>query len=93
MTIVSQLLHVHQPVLPVAPLLQAMKCIIFFLLFLQVKGKKKPKYYGTVAPYPNFNASNDVAVLQDAIESKGAVSTLSIYLSLMFSQLKKEMNE
>lgn len=36
-----------------------------------VKGKPKPKYYGTVSPYPDFNASNDAAVLQSAIESKG----------------------
>ncbi|XP_035523874.1 annexin A1-like [Morone saxatilis] len=36
-----------------------------------VKGKPKPKYYGTVTPYPNFNASSDASVLQTAIESKG----------------------
>ncbi|XP_071322019.1 annexin A1-like [Trachinotus anak] len=36
-----------------------------------VKGKPKPKYYGTVTPYPNFNASADASVLQSAIESKG----------------------
>lgn len=36
-----------------------------------VKGKPKPKYYGTVCPYPNFNASSDASVLQNAIESKG----------------------
>jgi len=36
-----------------------------------VKGKPKPKYYGTVTPYPNFSASSDAAVLQSAIESKG----------------------
>ncbi|XP_044188650.1 annexin A1-like [Thunnus albacares] len=36
-----------------------------------VKGKPKPKYYGTVTPYPNFNASSDASVLQSAIESKG----------------------
>lgn len=35
------------------------------------KGKPKPKYYGTVTPYPNFNASHDASVLQSAIESKG----------------------
>lgn len=38
---------------------------------VRVKGKPKPKFYGTVTPYPNFNASNDAAVLQSAIESKG----------------------
>ncbi|XP_054469102.1 annexin A1-like [Anoplopoma fimbria] len=37
---------------------------------IKVKGKTKPKYYGTVAPYPNFNASSDAATLQSAIESK-----------------------
>ncbi|KAM9820092.1 annexin A1-like [Neosynchiropus ocellatus] len=36
-----------------------------------VKGKVKPKFYGTVAPYPNFHASGDASVLQSAIESKG----------------------
>lgn len=42
-----------------------------------MKGKKKPKYYGTVVPYPNFNASNDAIVLQNAIESKGVLAHLS----------------
>lgn len=42
-----------------------------------MKGKKKPKFYGTVAPYPNFNASSDADVLQDAIESKGVLAHLS----------------
>nr|XP_046230743.1 annexin A1-like [Scatophagus argus] len=36
-----------------------------------VKGKPKPKYYGTVTPHPDFNASSDASVLQTAIESKG----------------------
>ncbi|XP_015228661.1 PREDICTED: annexin A1-like [Cyprinodon variegatus] len=36
-----------------------------------VKEKEKPKYYGTVIPYPNFNASSDASVLQSGIESKG----------------------
>uniref|UniRef100_A0A8C4NXM8 Annexin n=1 Tax=Dicentrarchus labrax TaxID=13489 RepID=A0A8C4NXM8_DICLA len=36
-----------------------------------VKGKPKPRYYGTVTPYPNFNASSDASVLQAAIKSKG----------------------
>lgn len=36
-----------------------------------VKGKPKPKYYGTVTPYPNFSASSDASVLQSAIENKG----------------------
>lgn len=42
-----------------------------------MKGKKKPKYYGTVSPYPNFNASSDAIVLQNAIESKGVLAHLS----------------
>ncbi|XP_072309746.1 annexin A1-like [Eucyclogobius newberryi] len=33
--------------------------------------KEKPKYYGTVVPYPNFNASHDASVLKSAIEAKG----------------------
>lgn len=37
---------------------------------VKVKGKPKPKYYGTVAPYPNFSASQDAATLQSAIDSK-----------------------
>ncbi|KAM4719550.1 annexin A1-like isoform 2-T2 [Anableps anableps] len=37
---------------------------------VKVKGEPKPKYYGTVTPYPNFNASSDASVLQSAIESK-----------------------
>ncbi|XP_040013792.1 annexin A1-like [Xiphias gladius] len=36
-----------------------------------VKGKPKPKYYGTVSAYPNFSASSDASVLESAIESKG----------------------
>lgn len=42
-----------------------------------MKGKKKPKYYGTVTPYPDFNASSDASVLQNAIESKGTFTHLS----------------
>uniref|UniRef100_A0A3Q2NPL8 Annexin n=1 Tax=Fundulus heteroclitus TaxID=8078 RepID=A0A3Q2NPL8_FUNHE len=38
---------------------------------VKVKEKPKPKYYGTIIPYPNFNASSDASVLQSAIESKG----------------------
>ncbi|KAI4816413.1 hypothetical protein KUCAC02_008740 [Chaenocephalus aceratus] len=33
-----------------------------------VKGKPKPKYYGTVVPSLNFNASSDASSLQSAIE-------------------------
>ncbi|KAL6097215.1 anxa1 [Pungitius sinensis] len=38
---------------------------------VKVKGNPKPKYYGTVTPYPNFNATQDAATLQSAIKSKG----------------------
>ncbi|XP_061149549.1 annexin A1-like [Syngnathus typhle] len=38
---------------------------------IKVKGKVMPVFYGTVAPYPDFSASKDAAVLQSAIESKG----------------------
>ncbi|XP_074546494.1 annexin A1-like [Halichoeres trimaculatus] len=34
---------------------------------VKVKGKPKPKYYGTIAEYPNFSASSDASVLQKAI--------------------------
>ncbi|XP_041825913.1 annexin A1-like [Melanotaenia boesemani] len=37
----------------------------------KVKEKPKPKYYGTVTPYPNFDASSDASVLQSAIKAKG----------------------
>ncbi|XP_047227978.1 annexin A1-like [Girardinichthys multiradiatus] len=36
----------------------------------KVKEKPKPKYHGTVTPYPHFDASSDVSVLQSAIQSK-----------------------
>jgi len=52
-----------------------------------VKGKPKPKYYGTVSPYPNFNASSDASVLQSAIESKGVDEDVII------SVLVKRSNE
>uniref|UniRef100_A0A3B3V7A8 Annexin n=1 Tax=Poecilia latipinna TaxID=48699 RepID=A0A3B3V7A8_9TELE len=42
--------------------------IIYFWLFVKVKEEAKPKFYGTVPPYPNFNASSDASVLQSAIE-------------------------
>ncbi|KAM9735595.1 annexin A1-like [Menidia menidia] len=38
---------------------------------VSVKNKPKPKYYGTVTPYPDFNASADASVLESAIKSKG----------------------
>lgn len=36
-----------------------------------VKGKPKPKFYGTVAPYPNQNVGSDAAALEHAIEERG----------------------
>ncbi|XP_028318612.1 annexin A1-like [Gouania willdenowi] len=38
---------------------------------VKVKGKPQPRYYGTITPSQNFNASNDAKVLKSAIESKG----------------------
>ncbi|XP_056146353.1 annexin A1-like [Lampris incognitus] len=38
---------------------------------ITVKGKPKPRFYGTVAPYPHFSASSDAASLEKAIETKG----------------------
>nr|XP_057918555.1 annexin A1-like [Doryrhamphus excisus] len=38
---------------------------------IKLRGKETPVFYGTVAPYPNFNASHDASVLQSAIENKG----------------------
>uniref|UniRef100_A0A3B4TDJ2 Annexin n=1 Tax=Seriola dumerili TaxID=41447 RepID=A0A3B4TDJ2_SERDU len=60
---------------------------LYLWLFFQVKGKPKPKYYGTVSPYPNFNASSDASVLQSAIESKGVDEDVII------SVLVKRSNE
>lgn len=37
---------------------------------LQVKEKKKPIYYGTVAPYPDFDPRSDTSNLQSSIEAK-----------------------
>ncbi|XP_061836755.2 annexin A1-like [Nerophis lumbriciformis] len=37
----------------------------------RVGGKMTPVFHGTVAPYPNFNASKDASVLESAINSKG----------------------
>ncbi|KAI3361952.1 hypothetical protein L3Q82_012301 [Scortum barcoo] len=54
---------------------------------VKVKGKEKPKYYGTVTPYPNFSASSDAAVLRDAIKSKGVDEDVII------SVLVKRSNE
>ncbi|XP_056288569.1 annexin A1-like [Pseudoliparis swirei] len=37
---------------------------------VKVKRREKPKFYGTVSPYPNFSASQDAATLQSAIDSR-----------------------
>ncbi|XP_061657295.1 annexin A1-like [Syngnathoides biaculeatus] len=47
---------------------------------IKVKGKETPVFYGTVAPYPNFNASKDAAILQSAIQSKGVDEDVIISL-------------
>ncbi|XP_054916397.1 annexin A1-like [Poeciliopsis prolifica] len=35
---------------------------------VKVKEEAKPKFYGTVTPYPNFSASSDASTLQSAIQ-------------------------
>ncbi|KAF7665064.1 hypothetical protein LDENG_00156070 [Lucifuga dentata] len=54
---------------------------------LTVKGKPEPKYYGTVTPYPNLNASHDASVLQSAIE------THDVDEDVIISVLVKRNNE
>lgn len=55
-----------------------------------VKGKPKPKYYGTVAPYPNFNASHDATVLQSAIETKDVDEDVIISVLVMRSNEQRQ---
>lgn len=57
---------------------------------MTVKGKPKPKYYGTVAPYPNFNASQDACVLQSAIETKGVDEDVIISVLVMRSNEQRQ---
>ncbi|KAK5851705.1 hypothetical protein PBY51_023239 [Eleginops maclovinus] len=52
-----------------------------------VKGKPKPKYYGTVVPYPNFNASSDASTLQSAIEKH------EVDIEVIIAVLVKRNNE
>uniref|UniRef100_A0A3B5LCH1 Annexin n=1 Tax=Xiphophorus couchianus TaxID=32473 RepID=A0A3B5LCH1_9TELE len=42
----------------------------FFKGIIHNRDPKEETYYGTVTPYPNFNASSDASILQSAIESK-----------------------
>ncbi|XP_068608799.1 annexin A1-like [Brachionichthys hirsutus] len=55
-----------------------------------VRGEKKPKYYGTVVPYPNFNASRDSSVLQDAIKSKDVDEDVIISVLAMRSNEQRQ---
>uniref|UniRef100_A0A3B4B1U2 Annexin n=1 Tax=Periophthalmus magnuspinnatus TaxID=409849 RepID=A0A3B4B1U2_9GOBI len=57
---------------------------------VQVKGTAKPKYYGTVAPYPNFNASHDATVLHSAIEAKGVDEDVIISVLVMRSNEQRQ---
>ncbi|XP_038590624.1 annexin A1-like [Micropterus salmoides] len=56
-----------------------------------VKDKPKPKYYGTVVPYPNFSASNDAAVLKSAIETKGVDEAAIIAILVKRSNEQRQM--
>lgn len=55
-----------------------------------VKGKPKPKYYGTVAPYPNFNASHDASVLRSAIETHDVDEDVIISVLVMRSNEQRQ---
>lgn len=55
-----------------------------------VKGKPKPKYYGTVAPYPNFNASHDSHVLQSAIDTHDVDEDVIISVLVMRSNEQRQ---
>ncbi|MEQ2194395.1 hypothetical protein XENOCAPTIV_028714, partial [Xenoophorus captivus] len=53
-----------------------------------------PKYHGTVTPYPHFDASSDVSVLQSAIQSKGLWAEMFLFLSLaMKSVLRSDLED
>uniref|UniRef100_A0A3B4B0Q1 Annexin n=1 Tax=Periophthalmus magnuspinnatus TaxID=409849 RepID=A0A3B4B0Q1_9GOBI len=54
------------------------------------QGTAKPKYYGTVAPYPNFNASHDATVLHSAIEAKGVDEDVIISVLVMRSNEQRQ---
>lgn len=53
-------------------------------VLVQVKGKKKPKYYGTVAPYPDFDPRSDSSNLQSSIESRGTLPYFSVVGHLLY---------
>lgn len=55
-----------------------------------VKGKPKPKFYGTVVPYPNFHASHDAGVLRSAIEKKGVDEDVIIAVLVMRSNEQRQ---
>ncbi|XP_068430692.1 annexin A1-like [Clinocottus analis] len=57
---------------------------------VKVKGKPKPKYYGTVVPYPNFSASQDAATLQSAIDCKGVDEDVIIAVLLKRSNEQRQ---
>ncbi|XP_013878055.1 annexin A1 isoform X2 [Austrofundulus limnaeus] len=56
-----------------------------------VKDKPKPTYYGTVTPYPNFNASSDVSVLRSAIESKRVDEDVIVAVLVKRSNEQRQM--
>ncbi|XP_034752784.1 annexin A1-like isoform X2 [Etheostoma cragini] len=53
--------------------------------YVTVKDKPKPPYYGTVTPYPNFNATSDASTLQSAIKK--------VDKDVIFAILVKRSNE
>lgn len=55
-----------------------------------VKEKPKPKYYGTVVPYPKFNASNDASVLKSAIVAKDVNEDVVISVLVMRSNEQRQ---
>ncbi|XP_037548600.1 annexin A1 [Nematolebias whitei] len=56
-----------------------------------VKDKPKPKYYGTVTPYPNFSASSDASVLQSAIDSKKVDEGVIVAILVKRSNEQRQM--
>ncbi|XP_028458290.1 annexin A1 [Perca flavescens] len=54
---------------------------------IPVKDKPKPPYYGTVTPYPKFDATSDASTLQSAIKSK------KVDKDVIFAVLVKRSNE
>ncbi|KAM8828388.1 annexin A1-like isoform 1-T2 [Spinachia spinachia] len=54
------------------------------------KGNPKPEYHGTVTPYPSFNATQDAATLQSAIQSKGVDEDVIIAILLKRSNEQRQ---